>query len=970
MNNKNYEMIKSDFIKEINSKVSLYRHINTGAEILSIENDDENKVFGITFRTPPPDSSGISHIMEHSVLCGSRKFPVKEPFVELMKGSLNTFLNAFTYPDKTCYPVASTNVKDFYNLIDVYLDAVFYPILSPYTLMQEGWHYDLDAPDAEMIFKGVVFNEMKGAFSSPDDIIGDESQMALFPDTPYGFHSGGDPEVIPDLSYDQFVQYHKRFYHPSNARIFFYGDDAPEARFQILDTYLQDFKKIDVHSVLPLQKKFTTPGKKFIPYDSGEIETNAGSYMTINWMLDECEDVELSLGLSILTHILLSTPASPLRKIMTESGLGEDIIGQGLEKDLRQWMFSTGFRGVKKENIDQAETLILESLKGIAENGIDRKTIEASLNTIEFSLRENNTGSYPRGLLVMLRSLTNWIYDRDPFEPLAFQYPFDQIRMRFNNCENYFEQLIKEFLVNNQHRVTVILSPDSELGSQRIEKEKKRIADSGSRMSQSEIDSIIENTKELRRRQETPDSPEALATIPVLNLSDLDKNIKTIHTEQIKSNSGKVIYHDLFTSDILYLDLGFNLKSLPTNLLTYMRLFSRSLLEMGTREEDFVSLLQRIGRETGGINHSLYTSDQLNHDEAFAYLFIRSKVMNTQTASLFAILKDIIFKPKFDDKERFRQILLEEKSGMEAGLIPSGHRVINNRLKSHFSESAWATEKFSGLDYLFFIRDLVNNLDEKWESVKLHFESIRNKLFNAPNMVANITIDRQNWDIIKPELKTFLKEFPVTVNSIENWGRNLDSFNEGFSLPTQVNYVGKGANIYQLGYKYHGSINVITSYMRNTWLWEKVRVQGGAYGGFSTFDRLSGIFTFLSYRDPNLMSTLDYYDQAAEFLKNLDVDQSELIKGIIGAIGEIDAYQLPDAKGFTAMIRYLLNIPDAERQLIRDQILETNSYHFKDFSNVLKQLAEKGLIVVLGSSAALESANQANNDFLKISKVL
>ena len=970
MNSKNYETIKSEFIKEINSKVTLFRHKNTGAEILSIENDDENKVFGITFRTPPPDSSGISHIMEHSVLCGSRKFPVKEPFVELMKGSLNTFLNAFTYPDKTCYPVASTNVKDFYNLIDVYLDAVFYPILSPYTLMQEGWHYELDAPDAEMIFKGVVFNEMKGAFSSPDDIIGDESQRALFPDTPYGLHSGGDPEVIPDLSYEQFIQYHKRFYHPSNARIFFYGDDDLESRFQILDTYLQDFDKKDVSSMIPLQKKFSTPGKKFIPYDSGEADTNAGFYLTINWMLDECKDVELSLGLSILAHILLATPASPLRKIMTESGLGEDIIGQGLEKDLRQLMFSTGFRGVKKENIDQAETLILESLKTIAENGIDRKTIEASLNTIEFSLRENNTGSYPRGLLVMLRTLTNWIYDRDPFEPLAFQYPFDCIRERFIKGENYFEQLIQEFLIKNQHRVTVVLSPDSELGSQRIEKEKKRISDYSSRMTKSDTDAIIANTKELRQRQECPDSPEALATIPVLNLSDLDKDVKTIHTEQIKSFSGQVLYHDLFTSDILYLDLGFNLKSLPSDLLPYMRLFSRSLLEMGTREEDFVSLLQRIGRETGGINHSLYTSDQLNHDEAFAYLFIRSKVMNNQSGSLFTILKDIIFKPKFEDKERFKQILLEEKSGMEAGLIPSGHRVINNRLKSHFSESAWATEKFSGLDYLFFIRDLVNNLDQDWELIKTRFEMIRHKLFNAPNLVANITIDNKNWDSSKSALLEFLAEFPMTATTNEKWGRNLDSFNEGFTLPSQVNYVGKGSNLYQLGYKYHGSINVITSYMRNTWLWEKVRVQGGAYGGFSTFDRLSGIFTFLSYRDPNLMSTLTYYDQTADFLHNLDVEQSELIKGIIGAIGEIDAYQLPDSKGFTAMIRYLLNISDAERQLIRDQILETNSGHFKDFSNVLKLLAEKGLIVVLGSSSALESANQANNDFLKIAKVL
>jgi len=794
--------------------------------------------------------------------------------------------------------------------------------------------------------------------------------MALFPDTPYRFHSGGDPEVITDLSYERFTQYHKHFYHPSNAKIFFYGDDDPETRFQILDSYLNDFGKIDVNSLIPLQNKLTSPSKKMIAYDSGESDPNTGFYITINWLLDECDDIELNLGLSILAHILLSSPASPLRKSMTESGLGEDIIGQGLEKDLRQLMFSTGFRGVKKENIDLAESLILDSLKLIAANGLDRKTIEASLNTIEFGLRENNTGSYPRGLLVMLRSLSAWIYDRDPFQPLAFQQPFNSIRERYLQGENYFEQLMNKYLINNPHRVTVVLTPDAELGSKRIEKERKRISDTVSQMTKSEINAIIENTKELRRRQETPDSLESLATIPTLNLSDIDKSIKTIPTEQFESNCNHLLFHNIFTSDILYLDLGFNLKCLPSELLPYMRLFSRSLLEMGTIDEDFVSFLQRIGRETGGINHSLYTSDQMNREEAFAYLFLRSKVMNNKAHSLFTILRDVIFNSKFDDKERFRQILLEEKSGMEAGLIPSGHRVINNRLKSHFSESAWATEKFSGLDYLFFIRDLSSNLDSKWELVQSQFELIRQKLFSASNMVANITLDSQNWNRIKPELLEFLKLFPMTKNSNQAWGKNLDQINEGFTLPSQVNFVGKGANLYHLGYKYHGSINVITSFLRNTWLWEKVRVQGGAYGGFSTFDRLSGIFTFLSYRDPNLMDTLAYYDQSVDFLKNLEIDDLELIKGIIGAIGEIDSYQLPDSKGFTAMIRYLLNISDNDRQFIRNQILETNSGNFRDFSIILKQLAENGLVVVLGSAVALDSANQANDGFLKITKVL
>jgi Zn-dependent M16 (insulinase) family peptidase len=965
-----YETIKKEFITEINSQVTFYRHIKTGAEVLSIENDDENKVFGITFRTPPLDSSGMTHIMEHSVLCGSRKYPVKEPFVELVKGSLNTFLNAFTYPDKTCYPVASTNLKDFYNLIDVYLDAVFYPILSPYTLMQEGWHYEMVGQDSEMTYKGVVFNEMKGAFSSPDDIIGDESQMSLFPDTAYGYQSGGDPQEIPNLTYQKFIAYHKLYYHPSNAKIFFYGDDDPQQRLRLLDNYLNDFEKIEVTSLIPIQEKLTEPRKKSIPYDSGEGDTDAASFITLNWLLPEGNDVELNLGLNIVAHILLATPASPLRKAMTESGLGEDIIGSGLEDQLRQLMFSTGFRGVKKENLEQAESLILETLQEIAQNGIDPKTIEASLNTIEFSLRENNTGPYPRGLLVMLRSLASWLYDRDPFAPLAFQKPLDEIKKRFHRHENYFEKLILDYLVRNPHRVTILMEPDASLGKMRIENERSKILGARNMMSAAEISTIMQNTQELIRRQETPDTPEALAAIPVLSLNDLDRQIKTIPNEVIEIEHGTLLYHNLFTSDILYLDLGFNLKCLSADLLPYMRLFSRSLLEMGTQKEDFVSLIQRMGRETGGIDHQLYTSDQPGSKEALACLFIRAKAMNTQVDSLFSILADILLHPKFEDKERFRQILLEEKSGMEAGLIPSGHRVVNNRLKSHFSESAWAAEQFSGVDYLFFIRELIQNLDQHWENIQSQFEKIRQTLFNSANLVCNVTIDSQNWQKIRGEVIDFISNLPRQKQPNEVWKTNWDLSNEGLTLPSQVNYVGKGANIYDLGYRYHGSINVIISYLRSTWLWEKVRVQGGAYGGFATFDRLSGIFTFLSYRDPNLLSTLGYYDRSADFLKSLQVNQEELTKSIIGAIGDIDSYQLPDAKGFTAMIRHMLQISDEERQTIRNQVLETNLEHFREFSRPLEKLAAEGLMVVLGSPASIEAANLEKDNFLTETKVM
>lgn len=966
---KGYKLLQEKFISEINGKVSFYQHIKTNAEILSIENDDENKVFGVTFRTPPPDSSGLPHIMEHSVLCGSRKYPVKEPFVELMKGSLNTFLNAFTYPDKTCYPVASTNLKDFYNLVDVYLDAVFYPILSPYTLMQEGWHYELTDPSQEMIYKGVVFNEMKGAFSSPDDILGDESQMALLPDTPYGLHSGGDPEAITDLTYDQFKNYHETFYHPSNARIFFYGDDDPAQRFRILDEYLNHFEMKSVASALPLQSKFSQPTKKIIPYDSGESGEAAKSYILLNWLLPEGNDVERNIALFVLGYVLLATPASPLKKALSESGLGEDIIGQGLGSDLRQLTFSTGLRGVEVENTDEVEKFILNELTKIVREGIDPKTIEAALNTIEFRLRENNTGSFPRGLAVMLQTLSTWLYDLDPISPLEYEAPLQSIKKKLQNNSHYLEDLIKEHLLENSHRVTVVLVPDNDLGKQREQNERMRIETAREQMSAAEINEIVVNSLELKRRQEASDSPEALATIPQLNLMDIDREVKTIPNQILKAAS-TLLFHDLFTSDILYLDLGFNLKVLQPDQLPYMRLFSRSLLEMGTSKEDFVSLSQRIGRESGGISHTLYTSDQENNDQALAFLFLRSKAIASQSKELLLLLEDILLQPLFEDKERFRQIVLEEKSGMESGLIPSGHRVVNNRLKSHFSQSSWATEQMSGLDYLFFVRKLADNLDQEWEKIQGVMADIRQKIFNQTNMVVNFTIDSSRQTEMHAALKAFIDLFPSMKSNFEDWGKNFLKINEGLTIPSQVNYVGKGANLYSSGYNYHGSINVITSLLKTTWLWDKVRVQGGAYGGFVSFDRLSGIFTYLSYRDPNLLETIKVYDQTPNFLRNLSISNKELTKSIIGAIGEIDAYQLPDAKGFTALIRYLLNISDSKRQQIREEILSTDLTNFHALADYLDQVKDNGQVVVLGASSAIQTANTIAGDFMTIQKIM
>lgn len=965
-----FEVLKEVEVPEINSTVILYRHRKTGTELLSVINDDENKVFGITFRTPPTDSTGLPHIMEHSVLCGSRKYPVKEPFVELMKGSLNTFLNAFTYPDKTCYPVASTNLQDFYNLVDVYFNAVFYPLISPMTLMQEGWHYELNDPKDEMTFKGVVFNEMKGAYSSPDDILRDESQMQLMPDTPYGYQSGGDPADIPDLTYQQFKNFHDTFYHPSNARIYFYGDDDPEKRLQLANEYLKDFDQLQVDTMPALQPVFTKPVSRVIPYDSGEDLENSKAYLTVNWLLPKGDHPELVLALGILEHILLGTPASPLRKILIESGLGEDVVGSGLTEEMRQMAFSTGMRGIETENLDQVEELILTSLADIAKNGIDPKTIEASINTIEFSLRENNTGSFPRGLLVMLRTLSTWLYDRDPISALTFQKPLDAIKSKLTDGLRYFENLIDEYLLKNQHRVTVMLTPDATIGPKRIEKEKNRLQETRAGFSQEQIEQVIHDTHALKKKQETPDTPDALATIPMLGKDDLDQKIKTLPTKIMQKEPATILFHDLFTSEILYLDLGFDLLSLDSKYFPYMRLFMRALLGMGTQKESFVELIQTIGRETGGIRPSLYTSEKAHQNGSSAYLFLRSKVMGNKISALLSILKDILLIPNFNDKERFRQILLEEKSGMEAGLIPSGHRAVRNRLYAQYSPSAWLTEQMSGIDYLFFIRRLISNFDQEWENIPTILEKIKTTLFNQNNLIVNATIDQPNWDTVQSEINHFIKALPTSVLNSKALTNKNQILNEGLIAPSQVNFVAKGGDLFSLGYKDHGSMNVIVSYLRSTWLWDKVRVQGGAYGGFCSFDRLSGIFSFISYRDPNLLKTIENYDLTAQFLKSFELSESELTKSIIGAIGELDAYQLPDAKGFTAWVRYLLGITDEDRQQFRDELLSTSIEDFRNLGNILSELNEQASIIVLGSSENISQANLETSLFTEIKKVL
>ncbi|KAL0855501.1 hypothetical protein Bca101_060654 [Brassica carinata] len=974
-----YEKVSEEFISECKSKATLFRHKKTGCEVMSVSNEDENKVFGIVLRTPPKDSTGIPHILEHSVLCGSRKYPLKEPFVELLKGSLHTFLNAFTYPDRTCYPVASTNAKDFYNLVDVYLDAVFFPkcVDDVHTFQQEGWHYELNDPSEDISYKGVVFNEMKGVYSQPDNILGRIAQQAISPDNTYGVDSGGDPKDIPKLTFQEFQEFHRKFYHPSNARIWFYGDDDPLQRLRILSEYLDMFEASpspDTSKIVP-QKLFSEPIRIVEKYPAGrDGDLKKKNMVCINWLLSEKPlDLETQLALGFLDHLMLGTPASPLRKILLESGLGEALVSSGMSDELLQPQFSVGMKGVSEDNVQKVEELIMSTLKKLAEEGFDSEAVEASMNTIEFSLRENNTGSFPRGLSLMLQSIAKWIYDMDPFEPLKYTEPLKALKARIaeEGSKAVFSPLIEQFILNNSHRVTIEMQPDPEKASQEEAEEKSILEKVKAGMTEEDLAELARATEELRLKQETPDPPEALRCVPSLNLSDIPKEPTYVPTEVGDINGVKVLRHDLFTNDIVYAEVVFDMGSLKHELLPLVPLFCQSLLEMGTKDLSFVQLNQLIGRKTGGISVYPLTSSVRGKDEPCSKIIVRGKSMAGRADDLFNLMNCLLQEVQFTDQQRFKQFVSQSIARMENRLRGSGHGVAAARMDAMLNIAGWMSEQMGGLSYLEFLRTLEKKVDEDWEGISSSLEEIRRSLLARNGCIVNMTADGKSLTNIEKSLEKFLDLLPENPSGgLVTWDGRLPLRNEAIVIPTQVNYVGKAGNIYSTGYELDGSAYVISKHISTTWLWDRVRVSGGAYGGFCDFDSHSGVFSFLSYRDPNLLKTLDIYDGTGDFLRGLEMDQETLTKAIIGTIGDVDSYQLPDAKGYSSLMRHLLGVTDEERQRKREEILTTSLKDFKDFAEAIDVVRDKGVAVAVASAEDIDAANNARSNFFEVKKAL
>jgi len=962
-----FKLTKKEEIKELKSLGLLFEHKGTGAEVMVLENDDDNKVFSATFRTPPNNDSGVAHILEHSVLCGSKNFPVKEPFVELMKGSLQTFLNAMTFPDKTMYPVASRNKKDFFNLMNVYMDAVFYPIISEDTFKQEGWHYELTKPDDKIVYKGVVFNEMKGVFSDPESCVDRELAHSLFPSTTYGFESGGDPKKIPELSYEEFKQFHEQHYHPSNSRIFLYGDGDTKEYLSFLDEkYLKNFDRMDIDTSIQHQRSFRKPKRKAFNYPvSSQESLGKKTYILMGIKLDKAINYEHCLAFSILSHLLLGTSASPLRKALIDSQLGSEIIGGGFDDNRAETLFAVGLKGTEPGHEGKILELIDSTLKGLVEYGIEKDMVLSALNSVDFRLREANFGGFAKGIVYNIQALGSWLYDQDPFSHLKFEKVMRKIKKK--STQGYFENLINRYLIKNNHKSILIASPQADLGKKLDAKERKKLKEIKKGLTVEEIKNLIEETERIQKNQLEGDSPEALAKLPSLEIKDVPDSLEEYPLEIKKSNGKTVLFHDLFTNHIGYIQIGFNIQRVPREMLQYVPLMGSLVLGMGTKQSSYVEISKMIGIHTGGIRSSHYSSATIQDSQSIiSYIFFNGKVLTEKADNLFDLFVELFSEYSFEDSRRLVEIIRSAKANLEDSIVPSGNHYVMSRLQSYHSRLGKFDELTDGITYYSFLENLLKKAEEDPQSVAMQFRKVAERIFTKQNILFNVTCEKKDYAKIEKRINSLHNMLSEKEWDVEAWNFDTVSPNEGFLTASNVQHVGKGANLYEMGFKYTGQFEVLKGLLRTGYLWDRVRVHGGAYGSSTTFNFLTGDYGLVSYRDPNLSETLKVYDEISDFLAQLDISPEELKKIIIGCVGKMDPPLTPDRKGSSSMIDYLTGRTHEMKLQIRRELLATQLDDLKKYSDMFQKVRDKGNVCVLGNENKLKKEKKVFSELVQV----
>ncbi len=943
-----FRLFHDTYISDIHSQVRLYSH-PSGATLVSVSNDDENKSFGVALRTMPDNSNGVAHILEHSVLCGSKRYPVKSPFNELLKGSVNTFLNAMTYPDKTVYPVASTNLKDLYNLVSVYMDAVFHPLISEDTLRQEGWRFEFD-DKGTLTYKGIVYNEMKGASATADRIAGRALMKELMPDTIYAHDSGGNPRDIPTLSYEEFVAFHQTYYHPSNALLFWYGDDAEDPRLESLEPFLTSFTKQTPPPPLKPQPAWTESRTARYPYPASPEEKR--HVVTLAWLSQQELSPIDELEIMIIDDAILADAASPLRKILLDSGLGENISGGGFGGGLQPY-FALGLKGVPPEHVDAVAPMVLAAIEQVCQQGIEPDQLAASLNTFEFKARENNTGGFPRGLSLMLNVTEPWLYGHDILDVMHYEKPLAEVRQRLSDPTRP-AQILRRMILKNPHRLTLTVAPDAELNTRLDEAEARELASAESQLDATKRDKITQDATRLVLWQETPDAPEALSTVPRLTREDIDTDIKRTPLNARLLGGIPFTHAPLFSSGIAYIDFGFDVLQIPARLVAYLPLFLRALTDVGAGAYDMVKLSQRIGTYTGGIGVSSSVGTHRITHQPYGNLFVRGKATLQNVPILLELMRDIIVTPHLHNKERIMQLVREDKAGRESGIIPSGHSYVNTRLRASFSANHTYAELTGGATYVAFIRQLAKRGDEAWDDIHANLVELQHILFHRDAMRIHVTVTDKQGSTVAAQIESIISSIPAGKRRENDWYIAHYARTEALQVPAQVNYVGIGGSLAATGYTCDGADIVVNRHLSRTFLHEAIREKGGAYGAFSVLDIRTGLLTLLSYRDPNIQKTIDTYHNAGAWLQKVHLDDDALLQAIIGAAGDFDGYQLPDARGFGAMARSLSGDDDDFRQKVREEALSVQNHHFARYGVALEAMSAHWRTVVLGGEAALQ----------------
>ncbi len=959
-----YEILDEHRVEDVQSDGFILRHKKSGARIAILSNNDDNKVFYIGFRTPPEDETGVPHIIEHTTLCGSKKFPVKDPFIELAKGSLNTFLNAMTYPDKTVYPVASCNDQDFKNLMDVYLDAVFNPNITKYEeiFKQEGWHYELTGKDDELKINGVVYNEMKGAYSSPDEVLSSQIYRSLFPDNTYSKDSGGNPEYIPKLTYEAYLDFYHKYYHPSNSYIYLYGDMDVVERLEWLDKEylsLYDYKK--VNSEINKQPAFDEIKNVEAQYsitmdDSQENKT----YLSYNRVVGDTLDEMLYQAFDVLDYALVSSPGAPVKQALIDAGIGDDVYGS-YDAGILQPVFSFVAKNANASQADEFESIIENTLKEVVKTGINKEALLAGINSSEFKFREADFGQFPKGLLFGLNCLDSWLFDdMKPFIHLECLGTFAKLRKAVDT--DYFEKLIQEYLLDNTHGSSVTVKPKRGLGNEREEALAKELSDYKASLSDEEIKKLIEDTEHLKKYQEEPSSDEDLRKLPMLTRADMKKNAMPFSNIEDELLDVKVVRHDIESNGIDYISFLFDAGDFAQSELGYLGFFTNALGLVSTEKYSYTDLANATNIYTGGISTGTASHPDIKDRNNFVFkLEVKLKVLEKNLDKALELMEQMLLTSDFTDTKRLGELVAQIKARLQANLSSSGHLVAAMRSMSSFSRYALYQDELKGIAFYRSICHIEKELSESPKSVSDKLAAIAKKLFARNRMLISFTGNNEAYGNAKPSLEKVIAGFDK-MSAIGNQAEvHFNTAKEAFIDASQIQYVAKTGDFICEGYEYTGALRLLRIILSYDYLWINVRVKGGAYGCMNTFLR-SGESYFVSYRDPNLSDTLDVYDRIPEYIKSFSPDERDMTKYIIGTFSALDTPMNPEAKGSRSLSAYLEGITYEQIQKERNEILNAQPEDIRRLADLVEAVLKKDSICVIGNENMIkESAGLFEN---------